>query len=159
MIERGFKLFVAGLLGVASLMGLVGTAAAYFTSTGSGTATSSTGDLLPLTAGTATPDGALYPGGTAAVVLQVSNPNAEAVTVATITAAGAVSVVGDAATCAPSYVTFTGPTPETVAAIGTVAGNGTKTITLPAAASMSSTAPAGCQSRTFTIPVTVGVKR
>jgi hypothetical protein len=150
---RPRKIVVAGtavLLRLAS-----GTAFAYFTSSGAGAATASTAAMATVTvAATAgTPSTPLYPGGTGDVTLRVTNPNAYTVTLISVTAAtGSISASNS---CAPTGVTFTAQTGLTIS----IAASGTTQVDLPAAASMSAAAANSCQGATFSIPVTVTVRK
>jgi hypothetical protein len=138
---------------------LSGIAAAYFAATGSGSGAGSTGDLVA--ASTTTPasvTGALSPGGTANVVLRIDNPNSFDITLAAVAADGAASAIGGIGTCTTTGVTFVAPTAAFLATIAALAP-GQTTVTLPGAASMTTSSESGCQNATFTIPLQLTVTR
>lgn len=99
----------------------------------------------------------LYPGATGDVKVKVNNPNAFAVTVTAVDANGAVS--SDKANCTDvggdvskkTGVTFTN---QTLNSSNVVPANGSLTLTLNNAVSMSNQSVNACQGAVFSIPVT-----
>lgn len=115
----------------------------------------------------------LYPGANGDVVLKISNPNAFPVTVTAVQlpantafAAGygdsALSVPTSGCTAGNSGVTWnfataTSGSSHTLASPLTVDANGTLTVTMTNAASMSTSAPAACAGTYFSMPSLTGV--
>jgi hypothetical protein len=93
----------------------------------------------------------LYPGGSGAVKIRVTNPNAFAVTITGVAGAGAISSDKGAGCDASTGVTYTNQTGLSLA----LAGGATTTFTLAGAASMSNSSVTSCQGGIFTIPVTL----
>jgi hypothetical protein len=134
-----------------------GAAYAYFTSSGHGTGSASTGSMQAVTisSATATPTSPLHPGGTGDVTLKVTNPNNFSVTLVSVVGSGTITADSGHPTCTVTGVTFTNQT-----ALSTPISSGsTATIDLPGAASMSTASSAGCQGATFAIPVTISVEK
>ena len=134
---------------VASLVGAA-TAAAWWSGTGTGVGSSTTGSAVALTTTAAPPSGtALVPGGTAPLVLTVTNPNVVPVTVTSVQldTGRPVAVTGAVGACAapPLVVSVT-------TSIALPAGS-TATVSVPAAVTLGVAAPSGCQGGTFTVPV------
>lgn len=150
-LRHSSRLVKGAIAGGLSLTLGAGAAWAYFTATGSGTGSGSTGTLQAVT-GTAfltgdSPNGAMVPGGSADIIARLSNPNPFAVELVSISP-GAVTVdANHSAACPGTSVTFTTPTnlPVTLAA-------GASLYHFNGAATMSISAPTGCQGATFTIP-------
>jgi hypothetical protein len=151
------RLPAVGVTGVvvAVLLG-AGLASAAWLSSGGGTATSRAGQALPPTtttvAGSAVTTGLLYPGSSGDVKITVNNPNSYPVTMTSVTANGSPTASGGTGTCNTTGVTLTSGSSGT-----TIPANGSATLTLSGAASMSSASDTGCQNATFTIPVTVAI--
>ena len=151
------RLPAVGVIGavVAVLLG-AGLASAAWLSSGGGTATARGGQALPPTtttvAGSAITSGLLYPGSSGDVKITVNNPNTYPVTLTSVTPNGAPTASGGTGTCSTTGVTLTGGSSGT-----TIPANGSATLTLNNAASMSSASDTGCQNATFTIPVTVAI--
>lgn len=137
-----------------------GVAAAYWSAGGSGSGSVTAGTAAPLTTVTATASttSLLYPGGPAAdLSLTVRNANPYAVSITGLSANGAVTAAGGIGTCVTTGVSLTTPTaglPFTVPAraAGT---DGSITVSMTAAAQMTSASENGCQGATFTVPVTL----
>jgi hypothetical protein len=139
----------------AVLLAGAGTAFGYFTSTGSGAASASTGSLtVSIAATTGTPGAPLQPGGTGDVTLQVHNPNSAPVTLVSVTGNGPVTASGGLGTCTTTGVSFADQAGLSI----TIPAGATQQIDLPGAASMDATSQNGCQGATFSIPVTVTVR-
>ncbi|GAA4939215.1 hypothetical protein EV188_10686 [Actinomycetospora succinea] len=151
------RLPAVGVTGVAVAVLLgAGLASAAWLSSGGGTATSRGGQAVAPTTtavpGTAVTANLLYPGTSGDVKITVNNPNVYPVTVTSVAANGAPTAAGGTGTCATTGVSLTTATPGTA-----IAANGSATLTLPNAASMTSASENGCQNATFTIPVTVAI--
>jgi len=157
MARRGSLLAAAALV---TVLAESGAAYAYWKAAGGGNGTAATGVLgsdLVLSPGT--PAAALYPGGTATVVLTASNDNGVGVHVGTLrldTSQGSSGYAVDAghATCDVSKLHYgdqtNGGSGWTVpAAAGGFAG--TLAVTLAGALSMDADAAATCQGATFTV--------
>ncbi|WP_370945579.1 hypothetical protein AB5J62_41780 [Amycolatopsis sp. cg5] len=141
---------VGGVTAVALTGGI---AYAAWSSTGSGSASAKAGTAqAPTTGVTAVTVGDLYPGGKGTAKVLVNNPNPYPVKVTTIAGAGAATATGGSGTCSTTGVTFTTQTLSSP-----VAANGSATLTLADAVSMSTASDNGCQNAGFTIPVTVTV--
>jgi hypothetical protein len=93
----------------------------------------------------------LYPGGTGAVKVAVTNPNAFAVTITSVTGAGTITSNKGASCDAATGVTFT----NTSGLSQAVGGGATVTFSLAGKAAMSSASDNSCQGAVFTIPVTL----
>jgi hypothetical protein len=137
-----------------------GLAYAYWPAAGSGSDSATNGDLQAVTvtalvAGD-TPAESLIPGGQADVILRLSNPNAYAVQVYSVSGNGAVTPDAGHAGCTTTGVTFTPPPSPTGV---TVPADSTRLLRFPAAASMSTSSLAACQGASFQVPVTVTVRR
>jgi hypothetical protein len=140
-------------------IGGTGVAWAAWSSTGTGSATAIAGTALAPTttavSGAAITTGLLYPGGPAGdVVLTVNNPNPYPVVVTQVAGGGAVTAGGGLGTCSTTGVGFTNQNPSSD---NVVAANGSATLTLTGAATMSTASETGCQSAVFTIPVAVTI--
>ena len=152
------RTLVAGLLFVA-VMGS-GAAFAFWRSSGSGSATATAASLETVTveafvAGD-TPTSRLLPGGPAAdVIIRVHNPNPFSVKVVSVTADGAATPDAGHPGCSTPAVTFTDQTGVSL----NVGAHATRLLHLAGAASMGSSASAGCQGATFAIPVTMEAVR
>ncbi len=144
MLRPTKKLVVAGGLVAGMLASGVAWAAWTADGTGNGYAGATTAEELTTSVVTAPAD--LYPGGTGDVKVTINNPNDYAVDVTSIAGDGAITA--DLAGCTTTGVTFTDQT-------GTwnVAANGSSTVTLTGAASMSNASDNACQGAVFTIPV------
>ncbi|MDQ0632510.1 hypothetical protein QFZ40_000419 [Arthrobacter pascens] len=157
--SRGIR--AAALTGLLITAG-AGSAYAYWTSVGSGSGSAVAGTMQAVTvdalAAGDNPKTALYPGGSADVVLRLTNPNPYSVQVYSVTANGAAAADSAHPGCTTTGVRFTGPaaplTPATY-----VAANSSALITLPGAAAMDTTSLAACQGATFSIPVTAEVRK
>ncbi|WP_207346167.1 hypothetical protein [Arthrobacter sp. E3] len=142
-------------------------ALAYFTSGGTGTGTAAAGTLqpliiLPATTGTSTV--ALQPGTSGDLVVKVTNPNTQAVTLLSTSQGGPVSVQGGTGcTSDPAWPTNLGNSgvsmPITTTLNISLAGGETLVFHLPGAAAMSTSSATGCQGASFNIPVTVEVQQ
>lgn len=151
------RLPAVGVTGVvvAVLLG-AGLASAAWLSSGGGTGSARGGQAQPPTttavAGTAITANLLYPGTSGDVKVTVNNPNVYPVTVTSVSPNGTPTASGGTGTCTTTGVSLTTATPGTA-----VPANGSATLTLTRAASMSNASENGCQNATFTIPVTVAI--
>ena len=152
------KLLIA-LAGVMVLTGtLAGGAYAYWTAHASGSGTATVGTVSPVTveAASGTPTSLLVPNGTADLLVQVTNPNAFAVTIVGISQSGTVSVTGGTGCTAANA----GVTVPTQAALSVSIASGSHVVAhIPGGAAMSSTSASGCQGASFQIPITLTVQR
>jgi Flp pilus assembly secretin CpaC len=105
-----------------------------------------------LAAGEATVSQTLLPGRSADAVVKIVNPNGFAVTLSSVTAAGA-AVASNG--CTPTGVSLVNATE-----VGAVIEAGsTRVVDLPGAVRMSSESASACQGATFTVPVLVAVRQ
>ncbi|MBT2514690.1 hypothetical protein [Arthrobacter sp. ISL-30] len=142
------------------ILGGVGTAYAYWASTGAGS-----GSAANTTMGTVgvdafvpgdSPQTTLVPGGSADVVLRATNPNPYPVSVYAIIANGAITADASHPACTAPGVTFTSPAaPPT----SNIPANSSVLLSLPGTASMSLTSASACQGAQFHIPVTLEVRK
>jgi hypothetical protein len=93
----------------------------------------------------------LYPGGSGAVKIKVTNPNSFAVTITGVAGAGSISSDKGAACDASTGVSFTNQTGLSLA----LAAGATTVFSLPGAAAMTNSSVTSCQGGIFTIPVTL----
>ena len=140
-------------------LGTITVASAYWTSTGSGTATATTGSTQAVTLSQGLPAAALYPGGQAGVTLTVTNPNTapvrvESLALDTAQGTGGFAVDGAHSGCGVGSLSFT---TQTNGGSGwTVAGGDALSITLASSLSMSLSAANTCQGAIFTVYLTAG---
>lgn len=135
-----------------------GTAAwAFWSATGTGSATVSTTSAAPLTvtAGATAPD-ALYPGRTVSLPVTVANSNGYTVSLTKLTAVTPAS--SDATACPASNIAVNQTVVDAMATGGytlptaiTVSAGSSTQASLANLITLKSTAPDGCQGRTFTI--------
>lgn len=133
----------------------VGIAVSAWSTSGSGTGYAKAGTASSLTLADASASTAadLYPGGSGAVKIKVTNPNSFPVKVTSVTRSATGSITSDkgAACDASTGVTFTDQTGLTL----TLAAGATGTFSLAGAASMSNSSDNSCQGAIFSIPVDV----
>lgn len=150
-------------LAVSALV-LAGGAVAYWTTTGAGDTPAGVGATGAITLTAGTPAAQLYPGGAADVAVEISNPNAAAVRVVSLSldsAAGTGGFEVDAghSGCDPSVLSFTTQTnggdgwtvPPKVGAT-----DGMLAVDLPSALTMSTAAANACQGASFLVHLNVG---
>lgn len=136
-----------------------GAAYGYFSATGSGNASGSNATTSPVTLSPGSPSANLYPGGLSSVVLTVSNPNATAVRIGSLTLDTSKGTAGysvDAGHPACPTTTFSFTTQTNSGAGWTVppksgSVNGSLSITLANALTMSVNAANACQGATATV--------
>jgi hypothetical protein len=144
--------FALAAVGALVLSGVL--VAAWGTSgSGNGYAKAGTASALTISDASASTTGDLYPGGTGALKLKVTNPNPFPVRITSVTkqTGGTITSDNGAACDASTGVTFTDQTGLTL----DLAGGATTTFTLPGAVSMSNASDNACQGAIFTIPVDV----
>lgn len=170
--QAGLRRLVLIVLGVPALvLGLsAGTAYAYFSTTASGSGNADVGTLQPVVVEQARATfGLLIPGGKAGLTLTLTNPNAFPVTLVGVTETGTATTV-----------TVTPPSTPATACDGANAGVSLSStvathlpVTIPAHAThptgftlviatgvvMGLTSPSACQTRAFSIPITVAVQK
>jgi hypothetical protein len=152
-IRLSRKLFLL----VAAIAALVASGVLYaaWSTGGSGNGYAKAGTASSLTIGdaSASTTADLYPGGTGAVKLKVTNPNPFPVRITSVTkqASGTITSDKGAACNASTGVTFTDQTGLTL----DLAAGATTTFTLSGAVSMSNASDNSCQGAIFTIPVDV----
>lgn len=151
---------VLGAIVVAALGLGAGSAYALWTTSGSGSGSGTTGSLAAVTVaatvGGDAPGSDLLPGGPAAdVILRVSNPNAYAVSLVSVSGNGTISADGAHPGCTVTGVTFADQPGLSV----TIGASGTTLVHLAGAAGMSAASSNGCQGATFSIPVSITVHR
>lgn len=137
---------------------------AFWSGTGHGEDSGSTGTNVAVVLGPGTPVADLYPGGTTDVVLTVDNPNPAPVTIASLTldetsGDGGFEVDAAHSACAVSALGFTSPTEPSDGWVvpgrsGTV--HGSRSITLPDSLAMDLDAANACQGATITVYLRVG---
>lgn len=156
------RLALAVLIGsiAALIIGFsAGGAFASWTSSGSGSGSATAGTLQAVTVaafvGGDTPAATIFPGGSADVILRVSNPNAYAVTLISVSGNGTIAPDAGHAGCTTTGVSFTNQTGLSIA----ITASGTTLVDLPAAAAMGTTSSNGCQGATFSIPVSITVHK
>ncbi|UTT68749.1 hypothetical protein NMQ03_16195 [Arthrobacter sp. DNA4] len=159
--SRGRGLKAAALAGLLATAG-AGTAYAYWTAsgTGAGSAAAATMQTVTVDALVASdnPKTVLYPGGSADVVLRLSNPNPYSVQVYSVTGNGPAVADASHPGCTTTGVSFTG-TAAPLSPATYVPANSSALITLPGAATMDTTSLAACQGATFSVPVTAEVRK
>jgi len=157
------RLLVVSVL-VVLAVAVAGAANAYWRGSGNGSGAGATGSTVAVTLTPGTPTATLFPGGTANVVLTVSNPNLSPVYVASLSrdtgqGTGGFAVDAGHSGCAVSTLSFTTQTnggagwtiPAKVGAV-----NGTLSITLPSALAMGVTAANACQGASATVYLVAG---
>ena len=161
LVPRTRRMLAIGIV-VAAIVALGGTADAIWNGSGGGTGSASSGTVTPVTLSPGTPDGQLYPGGSADVVLTVDNPNSADVHIDSLsldTARGDGGYAVDSLHSACSVSTFgfsastNGGAGWTVPSKGSGAV-GVLAVSLPDALSMNENAANACQGTTVTVYLT-----
>lgn len=159
--SRSVDVLTAGLVVVLAVLA-GGAAYASFTAGGSGSGTAPTGTMQPVTVSAFTggdlPSSTLIPGGTADVIVRVTNPDASAVQVYSVAANGAITADPAHAACTTTGVTFTAPTSPLSPTVS-VPANSSLLFHLAGAAAMSLASESACQGATFQIPVTLTTRQ
>jgi hypothetical protein len=132
-----------------SVLGVAGSAQAYFAAKGGGTASGSTGTVQNLTA-TATTTTLLYPGiSNVDVTLTVTNPNSRPVSVSAVSVAGAITG------CTTPAVTFVVKATDLPFTVPVGPNNA---VTLHGALAMGTTASSNCQGASISVPLSLSGK-
>jgi hypothetical protein len=145
---------VAGIAAVAVGLGS-GAAYAFWSSSGTGTGSASVGTPAPVTVVTAsgTVSSLLVPGGSADLLVALDNPNSFPVTITSITQT--TPVVGPGGACVTTGVSIGS---SAVLPVTVPSGNGV-VVTVTNGASMALSSDSGCQGASFSIPISVTVRR
>lgn len=151
-------LLVPLVVGALALV-LAGSASAYWRVAGGGSGTGGTGTTAAVTLSPGTPTAGLYPGGTADVVLTVTNANASPVLLGSLvldTSQGTGGFSADAGHSGCAVTALSLPNQTNGGSGWTVPGkvgavNGTLSVTLSDALTMSVAAANACQGATFTV--------
>lgn len=153
---RRIALWVLGAALIGALGVFGGTAYAYYTASGSGTAQGAVTSVKSVIVTTATPASTLLPGGTADLALSVTNPNPFPVTLTGLSASiGTVTVTGTAAcTSADATVAVVAQT-----GLDVLLTPGPNTVDIATAATMGPSSASACQHASFAIPVKLTVKQ
>lgn len=148
---------------VALAVGLVGASAAlaYFTSAGSGQGSASAGTTQPVTLSAGTPTVALYPGGQADVALTISNPNPVSVRIGSLAldpaqGSGGFAVDSQHTGCSVSALSYAAQSVGWTVPPKSGSTNGSLTVDLTNAISMSASAANACQGASFTVYLKAG---
>ena len=133
---------------------VTGVAVAYWRNGGDGSATASSGTVVPVTLTPGTPTTQLHPGGQAGVVLTVTNSNAGPVRVPSLTldtsqGSGGFAVDGAHSGCALTSLSYAAQ--DNGGNGWTLTGGQALAVTLANALSMSSSAANACQGASFTV--------
>lgn len=159
--SRSVNALTVGLVVVLALTA-GGAAYASFTAGGTGSGSASTETMQPVVvsafAGGDEPSSSLVPGGSADVIVRVTNPNPAPVQVYSVASNGAITADPAHSACATTGVTFTAPDVPLVPTV-TVPASASLLFHLSDAASMSLASQAECQGATFEIPVTVTARQ
>lgn len=152
--RNGLKIAVG--VAATSLLG-TGIAYAYWSSEGAAASSAGTATLTitaPALSGE-TPNSTLYPGGSADVIVKLSNPNSFPVQIVSITATGDAQAHNG---CSPTGVHFVPPV-DFSAPQFSLAANQSTVLHLAGAMSMTTDSASTCQGQTFSLPVTVTVRK
>jgi hypothetical protein len=147
-----------------ALLGVTGVRSAYvyWTSPGTGSGAGSAGPMSTVTAtalvGGDTPSTTLVPGGTADVILRVTNPNSVPVQLYSVVGNGAATADSSHPGCTTTGVTFLAPASPLSPTV-TVPASSTRLVHLPNAASMDVSSLSLCQGARFSLPVTVTARQ
>ena len=152
------RFLIALTVAVALTGALAGGVYAYFTTGGSGSGAASVGTAQAVTVqavATGTPASSLQPGGSADLLVQLSNPNSYTVTLVGIAQNGTVTPV-PSGTCTGANAGVTVPT---LAGLTISVASGVHVVDIPGGAAMGASSASACQGASFQIPVTVTVQR
>lgn len=147
---------LALLVAFAALLITAASVLAYLRASGLGSGSASVGSAQAVTVqavASGTPASVLVPGGSADLLIQISNPNDFNVTLTGVAQNGALSVVGGTS-CTVSTSKVSVPTQ---AALSITVAPGTHVVHVPSGVSMAIPSASGCQGASFDIPVTVTV--
>jgi len=147
---------------VAMFLIVGGAAYASFSAGGTGSGSAPTGTMQAVTISAFTggdqPTSTLIPGGTADVIVRVTNPNPAPVQVFSVTSNGSITADSGHSACTTTGVTFTAPSSPLSPAVQ-VSASSTSLFHLVGAASMDLTSVSACQGATFEIPVTLTARQ
>jgi hypothetical protein len=160
--RRRWTRLIGVAVAVLAVLSATGIALAYWTASGTGTGTATTGRAAAVSLTPGTPLATLYPGGAAGVTLTVANPNHTAVTIGSFVldltqGNGGFAVDAAHPACDTSALGFA---TQTNAAAGwrvparTGAVDGALAISLPSALAMSTDAENACQGALFLVYLT-----
>lgn len=155
LTRRPQRILVVGLVAALGMGG--GTALAFWrtTGSGSGSATAGTTSAVTLEQTVGTPSSKLIPGGTADLLIQVSNPNGYAVTLTSVSANGAVTSTVGACDSAGTGVAV----PTTTGLNVSIPSGSNRLVHVPAGIQMSTSSASACQGADFHAPVTITVRK
>jgi hypothetical protein len=146
------------LLAVALLVVAAAGALAWFSASGSGTGSGANGTVQPVTVqalvGGDAPASKLQPGGSADVILRLSNPNSFALTLTAVSGGSPISADSGHGGCTTTGVSFANQSGLSISV-----PSGSSLVHLSGAASMDATSSSGCQGATFSIPVSLSVRK
>ena len=161
-LTRGRRLIAVGLLASASLLATGGLAYAYLTETGHVSSSGGHGTVAPsnptISAGTATLSGTLYPGGSANLLVTVTNSSNLSVSVQGITAGAGNVVVTGGSGCTTSNDGLSVNTGATFLPTTVSPNSASSPITFTNAVRMTASANSGCAGAIFLVPIAVTVK-
>ena len=151
-MPRPSTAILVGLISLTVVAASGGAALAYWRTTGTGSGAASVGTPQAVTVGaaTGTPLTTLIPGGTAELLIQLSNPNSYSVTLTSVTQ----NLSGTVSGCSKSGVTV-----PTKTGLSITVPAGSSTVTVPNGAAMAIDSASLCQGNTINLPVTVTVQR
>ena len=141
------------------MVGATGVGFAYWTRSGAGSGSGTTGTTQAVTLTPGSASNQLYPGGTSAVAVTVTNPNPGAVKVGSLsldTTQGTAGFAVDGHTgCGVTTLSFT--TQTNGGAGWTIPASGSSVLSLANSLSMSTDAANACQGASFTVYLKVGL--
>ena len=138
-----------------------GIAVAYWRGSGGGNSSGATGGTTAISLSPATPTPGLYPGGSTAVALTVTNPNNTPTRIGSLAldtsqGTGGFSIDAGHAGCLASTLSFTTQTTGWTVAAKTGAVNGSLAVTLTGALTMGPAAANACQGASATVYLVAG---
>jgi hypothetical protein len=156
--RRSGALVVVAVLALLTL-GSITAASAYWSRSGGGSGTAAAGTIQALTLTPSTATAQLYPGGQAAVMLSITNPNPGSVRVGSLAlettqGAGGFAVDAGHSACGVGSLGFT--TQSNGGSGWTVPGGGTLSVTLAGSLTMDTGAANTCQGASFTVYLKAG---
>jgi hypothetical protein len=147
------KARLAFVVAPVTVLAVVGAGIAAWSTNGSGTAyaKAATAGAVTLSDASASTTGDLYPGGSGALKVKVTNPNTFPVQITAVTGDGSITSDAGAACTAGHGVTLADQTGLSLS----LAAGATTVFSLAGAVSMSMSSVNSCQGAVFSIPVTV----
>lgn len=140
-----------------AIAAISGSALAYWSANGTGSGASTAGTMTISVTGLQAGDSnqaPLLPGQSGDVILRVNNPNSFPVHVTTIAANGSATASNG---CAPTDVTFNAPSDYSAAQF--TLSPGSNLIRIAGGASMGLASASACQGATFSLPISVTVRK